>query len=196
MVDKVSFKERLCATDALEIVSVPIFKDINMIKIPSTDATIEEAEKIWPILEKSLDPKLGYGLSACQIGVHKRIGYIRYNGKEYRLLNTRIIDRSVSTTIMYGEGCLSLPGKVVNTVRHTQITVEDDIQGKLILTESDDALLCIIFQHEIDHFDGITILDRKQIPIINKEKKIGRNDLCPCGSGKKYKNCCLNKDEA
>ena len=26
--------------------------------------------------------------------------------------------------------------------------------------------------------------------------KIGRNDLCPCGSGKKYKRCCLDKDEA
>ena len=27
-------------------------------------------------------------------------------------------------------------------------------------------------------------------PIKRKEEKIGRNDLCPCGSGKKYKNCC------
>jgi uncharacterized protein YecA (UPF0149 family) len=27
-----------------------------------------------------------------------------------------------------------------------------------------------------------------------KSKKIGRNDPCPCGSGKKYKKCCLNKD--
>ena len=29
-----------------------------------------------------------------------------------------------------------------------------------------------------------------------KAKKIGRNDPCPCGSGKKYKNCCLKKDQA
>lgn len=28
-----------------------------------------------------------------------------------------------------------------------------------------------------------------------KEEKIGRNDPCPCGSGKKYKKCCLGKDE-
>jgi len=27
------------------------------------------------------------------------------------------------------------------------------------------------------------------------EKKVGRNDPCPCGSGKKYKSCCMNKDE-
>ncbi|HHX32016.1 MAG TPA: SEC-C domain-containing protein, partial [Bacteroidales bacterium] len=28
-----------------------------------------------------------------------------------------------------------------------------------------------------------------------KKEKIGRNDPCPCGSGKKYKKCCLGKDE-
>jgi preprotein translocase subunit SecA len=30
----------------------------------------------------------------------------------------------------------------------------------------------------------------KQAPIVNKNKNIGRNDPCPCGSGKKYKKCC------
>ena len=30
----------------------------------------------------------------------------------------------------------------------------------------------------------------KRQPVVNKEKKVGRNDPCPCGSGKKYKNCC------
>ena len=33
--------------------------------------------------------------------------------------------------------------------------------------------------------------DKKIEPIRNRDKKIGRNDPCPCGSGKKYKNCCL-----
>ena len=32
----------------------------------------------------------------------------------------------------------------------------------------------------------------KQKTVVNDEKKVGRNDLCPCGSGKKYKNCCGN----
>lgn len=30
----------------------------------------------------------------------------------------------------------------------------------------------------------------KRKPVVNKDKKVGRNDPCPCGSGKKYKNCC------
>ncbi|MBE5934940.1 MAG: SEC-C domain-containing protein [Lachnospiraceae bacterium] len=35
--------------------------------------------------------------------------------------------------------------------------------------------------------------EQKRSTTIVKEKKIGRNDKCPCGSGKKYKHCCMNK---
>lgn len=38
-------------------------------------------------------------------------------------------------------------------------------------------------------------IQAKPTPIV-KGKRIGRNELCPCGSGKKYKHCCLEKDEA
>jgi preprotein translocase subunit SecA len=33
--------------------------------------------------------------------------------------------------------------------------------------------------------------EKKMEPIRNREERVGRNDLCPCGSGKKYKNCCM-----
>jgi preprotein translocase subunit SecA len=36
-------------------------------------------------------------------------------------------------------------------------------------------------------------LERKPAPILRLEQKVGRNDPCPCDSGKKYKKCCLNK---
>ena len=55
--------------------------------------------------------------------------------------------------------------------------------------------------YDIEAWDGILSLDeRKAIKkefnkskIVVNENKIGRNDPCPCGSGKKYKKCCLNK---
>ena len=40
--------------------------------------------------------------------------------------------------------------------------------------------------------DG-TQTDKKQEPIRNREQRVGRNDPCPCGSGKKFKNCCMRK---
>jgi preprotein translocase subunit SecA len=35
--------------------------------------------------------------------------------------------------------------------------------------------------------------DKKPEPIRNRNEKVGRNEPCPCGSGKKYKNCCMRK---
>lgn len=37
------------------------------------------------------------------------------------------------------------------------------------------------------------VICRGKTYIVPKETKIGRNDLCPCGSGKKYKKCCMEK---
>ena len=74
------------------------------------------------------------------------------------------------------------------------------LMGRIILGKDknkDDELrllesICV--QHEIDHLNGATILDRedKSEPIVVKTK-IGRNDPCYCGSEKKYKKCCINK---
>jgi preprotein translocase subunit SecA len=41
----------------------------------------------------------------------------------------------------------------------------------------------------------MTNIGGKAIPqVADKDSKVGRNDLCPCGSGKKYKDCCYWKD--
>jgi preprotein translocase subunit SecA len=56
--------------------------------------------------------------------------------------------------------------------------------------------------YNLEEWDPILTLDeRKEIKkeynrskIIVKDKKINRNDPCPCGSGKKYKQCCINKE--
>ncbi|MGH8679785.1 MAG: SEC-C metal-binding domain-containing protein, partial [Burkholderiales bacterium] len=40
-----------------------------------------------------------------------------------------------------------------------------------------------------------SLFDERGIPYLRQAEKIGRNDPCPCGSGKKYKKCCLRADE-
>lgn len=190
-----SFKDMLNDAEGIkdlkDIKATPIVVGVENINTPCENATIEEAEELWANLEVSLDSETGFGLTANQIGSNKRVGFIRYAGKEYRLLNTRIVEVE-SSTVIYGEGCLSLPGKTVNTERYSTIIIEDEILGQMRLTMSKDGLLPIIFQHEIDHMNGKTIIDRKRLPIRRNTSKIGRNQPCPCGSGKKYKKCCLN----
>ena len=65
--------------------------------------------------------------------------------------------------------------------------------------EPDQLKEAIVFN--LEHFEEILGKEREEIPgpasqEIIKKDKVGRNDPCPCGSGKKYKRCCLNKDEA
>jgi len=181
------FKDVLNNIDKVEVTPISIITGIENISTPCTDATMEEAMKIWPILEVSLDPRIGHGLAAIQIGIFKKVAIVIHDNKILRLLNTRIVSMT-SPIVIWGEGCLSLPKKVVNTERFTTITIEDDIMGKAVIN-SDAGLLPIIIQHEVDHFEGKTILDHQLKPI--RKEKIGRNDPCPCGSGQKYKKCCL-----
>jgi len=130
----------------------------------------------------------GVGLSAIQIGIPKKIGIIKYQGETLYLLNTKL---SIKTDIgtIYDEGCLSLPGKLVNTERYGKIEISDDFLGKRGYNLKEHGLLPVIFQHEIDHFEGKTIFNYQKKPFRRNQPKIGRNAPCPCNSGKKFKKC-------
>ena len=153
-----------------------------------------EEEVISAALFTALEKEKGFGLSANQIGVDKRMCVI--NIKEPMVLvNPKIVKRS-EEAVQYIESCLSLPKtmrKPKNTVRSISITVETDNLGTVefgpdekdkIGTEghnyfADEGLLeCVVAQHEIDHLDGILITDSVRAYNIQRvsEKKFGRND--------------------
>ena len=50
----------------------------------------------------------------------------------------------------------------------------------------------VVIQHELDHFDGALYFDHIQSPVKNSFT-IGRNEPCVCGSGRKFKKCCIGK---
>ena len=153
-----------------------------------------EEDVISAALFTALEKEKGFGLSANQIGVDKRMCVI--NIKEPMVLvNPKIVKRS-EEAVQYIESCLSLPKtmrKPKNTVRSISITVETDNLGTVefgpdekdkIGTEghnyfADEGLLeCVVAQHEIDHLDGILITDSVRAYNIQRvsEKKFGRND--------------------
>ena len=153
-----------------------------------------EEDVISAALFTALKKEKGFGLSANQIGVDKRMCVI--NIKEPMILvNPKIVKRS-EEAVQYIESCLSLPKtmrKPKNTVRSISITVETDNLGTVefgpdekdkIGTEghnyfADEGLLeCVVAQHEIDHLDGILITDSVRAYNIQRvsEKKFGRND--------------------
>lgn len=166
-----------------------IVRDEKFLRKVSEKSTHEEALPIWEELEKVLDEKKEIALSAVQIGILKRVAVIKVGDKVFKMLNPVILGKQ-DEFIFRGEGCLSFPGVFKNTIRFKSVEIQDDNLGKFVVDINSDGILPILFQHEIDHMDGVLFLDRMQKPIRCTEKKIGRNELCPCSSGKKYKKCC------
>lgn len=160
----------------------------------------EIADKLIEEVEKIGGHKKALGLSAPQIGIFKRVfiawGNTGVSGKVgWNIYINPVLEDTVSALRMfYEEGCLSFPYATVRTHRNSELVVsnleEDETRHRYALT----GLESIVFQHELDHLDGILMFDRiaKSVPASANggSDKIGRNDPCPCGSGKKYKKCC------
>jgi peptide deformylase len=125
---------------------------------PVRQITKAERQLIDDLLE-TMDAHEGVGLAAPQVGILQRIFVARWEGETFVLVNPEIEWRS-KETVAGMEGCLSIPGVQGKVVRHEKIRVRAlNADGKPIVLQP-EGWLARIFQHEIDHLDGILILDR------------------------------------
>ena len=102
----------------------------------------------------------GVGLAAPQVGVQQRFFVYDVNDETgpHVLLNPEIVEAKGEWT--YEEGCLSLPGLAFEITRPDVITMKGlDLDGNEVVLEGDE-LLGRVFQHELDHLDGVLLLDR------------------------------------
>lgn len=100
----------------------------------------------------------GLGLAAPQIGVQKQIFVYDIDGEPVTLINPRIVESRGEW--VYDEGCLSIPGLYVEMLRPKEVLLEAvDLAGNTIQVEADE-LLARLFQHELDHLNGVLMFDR------------------------------------
>ena len=100
----------------------------------------------------------GDGLAAPQVGVEKRM-FVYDVGEGPRTLINPVISESDGEWA-YEEGCLSVPGLSWQIVRPKQVLLTGlDLDGNEVSVEADE-LLARCFQHEIDHLDGVLLLER------------------------------------
>jgi peptide deformylase len=104
---------------------------------------------------------LGIGLAATQLGVlHRVLVYRAYSDDPLTALINPVIEWAAEELETLEEGCLSLPGVHVEVERPAQVRVRArDVAGKELVIEA-EGLEARVIQHEIDHLDGILILDR------------------------------------
>ena len=106
----------------------------------------------------------GLGLAAPQVGVQKRLFvYDLREDEGPKVLINPTISESRGEWV-YEEGCLSVPGLAWEIVRPKEIHLTGyDLDGNEVSIEADE-LQARLFQHELDHLDGVLLLDRMEKP--------------------------------
>ena len=165
----------------------------DILTTPTKEIDLETAQKTAVDLFQTLNDRGGLGLSANQIGEDKSVCVVNVTNPFF-LQNPKIVKKEKE--IIYKEGCLSIPNKMITTKRYEKLWVEADnvddtmffgpeksnqVNNDLLVLES----VCV--QHEIDHLNGLTIYDRehKLEQYIRTEKKYGRNEKVTISKGKK-----------
>ena len=124
---------------------------------------------------------LGIGLAATQVGVlHRVLVYRVEHDSPVDALVNPVLEWSGGDEETLEEGCLSLPGVLVDVERpiHVRVRAQDE-HGEAILIEA-SGLEARVIQHEMDHLDGVLILDRtsrdqrKEAMRILRERRRGR----------------------
>jgi peptide deformylase len=101
----------------------------------------------------------GVGLAAPQVGVPRRLFTFDSGEENGAYANPEIVWRSEETQ-EGEEGCLSIPGIYFPVVRALRVRVTAQLVDGTALEREAEGFLARIFQHEIDHLDGVLFVDR------------------------------------
>jgi peptide deformylase len=120
------------------------------------DTLRAEAERMVALMNDAL----GIGLAAPQVGSARRLLVYQVGSQRPVALANPKIEWTSSDQEEFQEGCLSLPGVEVDIERpvHVRVTAQD-VDGNLLRIEA-SGLEARVIQHEMDHLDGVLIIDR------------------------------------
>lgn len=115
-------------------------------------------ELIFNMIE-TLRQAQGVGLAAPQVGISKRVIIVQTETGPQAYINPKILEKSRKTDTKE-EGCLCFPGLFLKIKRAKEAEIEAlNESGEKVKIQA-EGILARIFQHEIDHLNGILILDK------------------------------------
>jgi peptide deformylase len=123
--------------------------------------TLAERKLLKDMVNTMYDAK-GVGLAAIQVGILKRIFIVDIGEGVQFFINPKIIKKT--NQIISREGCLSVPRVQADVKRFDSVTIKAlDEKGKSREVKA-EGLFARAIQHELDHLDGILIIDRAEKP--------------------------------
>lgn len=136
-------------------------------------------------LIKAMDDNNGYGLSANQLGLPYRVFVMRGN-PPFVCFNPRIAMFGEEENVLE-EGCLTFPNLIVKVKRPKHVRVRFSTPSGVMTTKQFTGMTARVFQHELDHLDGILFYEKanryhreqafKKMKKLNKTKKIQKQQL-------------------
>jgi peptide deformylase len=142
---------RLFGDPILRTVSQPILEITDSIR-----SLIVDLEQTTAISGRA-------GVAANQIGVNLRAFGYHVEAVVGHLINPEILEQS-GERLELDEGCLSLPEIWSKTPRYSKVLIRGQIISGEIVEIDAEGLLAQVFQHEMDHLDGLVYLDRLEDP--------------------------------
>lgn len=119
----------------------------------------QEMQKFFDDLIETMKVEDGIGIAAPQVGNNIRVIIVLTKKGPEVFVNPEITFRSIKK-IKEEEGCLSVPGVYGIVERYKEVKIKAlDKDGKEIIPDT-AGFMSVIFQHEIDHLDGILFIDR------------------------------------
>ncbi|MDR2808262.1 MAG: peptide deformylase [Spirochaetaceae bacterium] len=119
----------------------------------------EELLNITQDMIEALHKGKGVGLAGAQVGFMKRIFVTHIEGDGVRVfINPSLLETSAET-IVYEEGCLSLPGIWSNVTRAESVHIQAWNEKAKPFNFTADGILARVILHEIDHLEGILFID-------------------------------------
>jgi peptide deformylase len=127
-------------------------------KAREVEAFDDDLERLVERMTALMHEANGVGLAATQVGVLRRL-FVFVDDGEDRVLVNPVITKSSGAEVD-DEGCLSLREVLVPVERATKVTIEGvDPKGEPVVLELEPPASRVV-QHELDHLDGVLIIDR------------------------------------
>ncbi|CAN5297919.1 hypothetical protein BH20ACT13_BH20ACT13_13430 [soil metagenome] len=128
-------------------------------KAREIEAVDDDVRRLAERMTALMHEAQGVGLAATQVGVLRRLFVFTDAGEDRVLVNPVITKRS-DTVEVDDEGCLSLREVLVPVERPVAVTIEGlDVKGEPVKLDLELSSARVV-QHELDHLDGVLILDR------------------------------------
>lgn len=132
----------------------PVLKSQAMAIEKIDDKLVRLTDEMFDIMYEAP----GIGLAAPQIGIQKQLFVYDIGDGAEVLINPEIVESSGEW--VYEEGCLSIPGLYVEMIRPKEVLMKGvNLAGEEVTVEADE-LLSRLFQHELDHLQGVLMFER------------------------------------